>query len=120
MEDFFTEVARDVGLLLEFLSVVIIAVGSLAALYRFFYPWTLDFMGHGRLRLAWVVFARWMLLGLEFTLAADIVHSAVTPTWDRIGQLAAVAVIRTFLNYFLSKDLENTLGTEKIIAKEKI
>jgi hypothetical protein len=48
----------------------------------------------------------WLLLGLEFELAADIVRSVISPTWIDIGQLAAVAVIRTFLNYFLEMDLE--------------
>ena len=46
------------------------------------------------------------LLALEFELAADIVRSVIAPTWKDIGELAAIAVIRTFLNYFLEKDLE--------------
>ena len=52
----------------------------------------------------------WLLLGLEFLLASDIIRTAIAPTWTDIGQLAAVAVIRTFLNYFLTKDIE-TIGT---------
>ena len=47
-----------------------------------------------------------MLLGLEFELAADIVRSAISPSWTAIGQLGAIAVIRTFLNYFLEKDIK--------------
>ena len=39
-------------------------------------------------------------------LAADIVRSIIAPSWNDIGQLAAIAVIRTFLNYFLERDLE--------------
>lgn len=39
-------------------------------------------------------------------MAADIVRSVIAPTWMEIGQLGAIAVIRTFLNYFLEKDLE--------------
>jgi uncharacterized membrane protein len=39
-------------------------------------------------------------------LAADILRTMITPTWDQLGQLASIAVIRTFLNYFLEKDLE--------------
>jgi uncharacterized membrane protein len=54
----------------------------------------------------WMRFAVWLLLGLEFELAADIVRTAISPTWTDIGQLAAIGVIRTFLNYFLEKDLE--------------
>jgi len=45
-------------------------------------------------------------MGLEFELAADIVRSAISPSWTAIGQLGAIAVIRTFLNYFLEKDIK--------------
>jgi uncharacterized membrane protein len=45
-------------------------------------------------------------LGLEFELGADIIRSAISPDWNDIGQLAAIAVIRTFLNYFLERDIE--------------
>jgi sulfatase modifying factor 1 len=47
---------------------------------------------------------------LEFELAADIVRSVIAPTWQEIGELGAIAVIRTFLNYFLEKDLEHADG----------
>ena len=43
-------------------------------------------------------------------LAADIVRSAIAPTWNDIGQLAAIAAIRTFLNYFLERDLAAEAG----------
>lgn len=61
----------------------------------------------GQRRQLWLCFGMWLLLGLEFELAADIVRSAISPTWTGIGQLGAIAVIRTFLNYFLEKDLEH-------------
>ena len=44
-------------------------------------------------------------LGLEFQLAADILKTAVAPSWEEIGQLAAIAAIRTALNYFLGKEI---------------
>jgi uncharacterized membrane protein len=50
-------------------------------------------------------FGVWLLLGLQFALAADIVRSLISPNWTDIGQLAAIAAIRTFLNYFLERDL---------------
>ena len=37
----------------------------------------------------------------------DIIGSIVSPTWEDIGQLGAIAVIRTFLNYFLEQDLDH-------------
>jgi uncharacterized membrane protein len=54
----------------------------------------------------WMHFATWLLLGLEFELAADVIRTAIAPTWSAIGQLAAIAAIRTFLSHFLDKDIE--------------
>lgn len=51
-------------------------------------------------------FARYLTLALELQLAANILSTSVAPTWDRIGKLAAIAVIRTALNYFLSREIE--------------
>ena len=56
-------------------------------------------------RQIWLRFATWILLGLEFALAADILRTAVAPTWDDISKLAVIATIRTMLNYFLAKDI---------------
>ncbi|MER5932449.1 DUF1622 domain-containing protein [Streptomyces sp. NPDC002054] len=49
---------------------------------------------------------RFIALGLEFQLAADVLRTAVAPTFTEIGQLAAIAAIRTALNYFLAKEIE--------------
>ena len=54
----------------------------------------------------WVRFATWLILALEFELAADVLRTAISPTWDDVGQLAAIAAIRTGLNYFLEKDID--------------
>ena len=62
---------------------------------------------HGMRKAIWRRFGVWLLLGLEFALAADIITSVISPTWQDIGELGAIAVIRTFLNYFLEHDLEN-------------
>jgi uncharacterized membrane protein len=63
--------------------------------------------GHER-RDVWLRYARWLVAGLTFQLAADIVETSITTSWDAVGRLAAVAVIRTFLNYFLERDLAET------------
>lgn len=44
-------------------------------------------------------------LALEFLLAADILATAIAPSWEAIGKLAAIATIRTLLNYFLEREL---------------
>ena len=49
---------------------------------------------------------RYLVLGLEFQLGSDILSTAVAPTIAEVKILAAIAVIRTALNYFLSKEIE--------------
>ena len=95
-----------VALSLEMISILIVAIGGLEAAYLSLWPMLRGRVTHGIRRAAWLSLARWLLLGLEFLLAADIVRSAISPDWKAIGQLAAIAVIRTFLNYFLERDLE--------------
>ena len=58
-----------------------------------------------------LVFARYLSLALEFQLAADILSTIMAPTWEEIGKLAAVALIRTFLNYFLQKEIKEETET---------
>jgi len=54
--------------------------------------------------------ARYLSLALEFQLAADILSTSIAPTWDQIGKLAAIAVIRTGLNYFLGLEVKAESG----------
>lgn len=49
--------------------------------------------------------ARFLALALEFQLGADILSTAIAPSWEQIGKLGAIAVIRTALNYFLSREM---------------
>lgn len=50
---------------------------------------------------------RWLVLALEFQVAADILRTAATPTWTDLGQLAVVIILRTGLNYVLQKEIQN-------------
>jgi uncharacterized membrane protein len=59
------------------------------------------------LRLVWLRYGRWLIAGLTFQLAADIIETSVAPTWEDLGRLAAIAAIRTLLNFFLERDLES-------------
>ena len=59
-----------------------------------------------------LAFARHLALALEFQLAADILSTAIAPSWDRIGKLAAIAVIRTALNYFLMLEMRSETAKE--------
>ncbi|MBJ6146203.1 DUF1622 domain-containing protein [Hymenobacter sp. BT559] len=50
--------------------------------------------------------ARYLALALEFQLGADILSTAIAPSWEQIGKLGAIAIIRTALNFFLSKEMQ--------------
>src|SRR5688500_15077705 len=113
MEEIFQGFAGYIALVLEAISVVIVALGGLEATYRALWPLIRGGVSHGIRRAAWLSLARWLLLGLEFMLAADIVRTAISPDWKAIGQLGAIAVIRTFLNYFLERDLEAAAQTQE-------
>lgn len=106
IEELFRAVATAIALAIEFAATLLVAIGAIQALVLGV-PRLLS-RNHvsGARRLMWTDFARWLLLALEFELGADIIRSAVAPTWADIGQLGAIAVIRTFLNYFLERDIE--------------
>lgn len=59
---------------------------------------------------------RWLALALEFELAADILRTAVAPTWNEIGQLAAIIVLRTALNFFLQREIDQASNREKYVG----
>ena len=90
----------------EFAAAILISLAALEATVRavllFFRPNATPEQKNGvRLTLA-----RWLALALEFELAADILNTAVTPTWTDIEKLAAIATLRTALNYFLERELQ--------------
>ena len=108
MEEFFKQVASNVALGMEAAGTLVIAIGAALALASALRS-ALPLPSNGSIRRnkdVWLRFGTWQLLGLEFELAADVVRSAIAPTWSDIGQLGAIAVIRTFLNYFLERDLD--------------
>src|SRR5262245_47908831 len=106
MEDAFKQIALSVALATEAAAVLIIAFGVLQAIFGLLKYGLTSRSPIGTRKAIWMGLGVWLLLGLEFELAADIVRSVVSPEWADIGQLGAIAVIRTFLNYFLEKDLE--------------
>ena len=52
-------------------------------------------------------FSRYLSLALEFQLAADLLSTAIAPTFQELGKLAITATIRTGLNFFLSKEMKD-------------
>jgi len=106
MEGLLRQFAGTAALLIEGIAVVLIAYGAAEAFVNSFRHVFRPLPGSGWRKALFVRFGIWLLLGLQFALAADIVRSVISPSWNDIGQLAAIAAIRTFLNYFLERDLQ--------------
>src|SRR5438270_10533609 len=111
--DYFKQITVWLASGTEAAAAVVIALAAVEATVRslwLFVPGVQSRMGtHApqdakeevRLRLG-----RWLAVALEFELAADVLRTAVAPTWNEIGQLAAIIVLRTALNYFLQKEID--------------
>src|SRR5262245_55857900 len=116
MEELLREVSGAVALSISAIAVFIVGWGSIEAAVAIARI-TIGGQGgtHGARKAAWRRLGMWLLLGLEFELAADIVQTVISPGWADIGELGAIAAIRTFLNYFLEKDLRETSEAESSV-----
>jgi uncharacterized membrane protein len=113
MEELIRIVCAYIALSIEAVAALVIAYGTVEALVGLateLFKWTTP----RRRRDVWSRFGVWLLLGLEFELAADIIRTAISPSWTDIGQLASIAAIRTFLNYFLEADIEKLSRPEAV------
>lgn len=91
-------------LAVETVGAVIIGLGVFTSIYRFTRALVPpQFERYNEIRLT---LARYLALALEFQLGADILSTAIAPSWEQIGKLGAIAVIRTGLNYFLSREMQ--------------
>ncbi|HWP71610.1 MAG TPA: DUF1622 domain-containing protein [Gemmatimonadaceae bacterium] len=103
LEGSFATLLGGVRLLLEALGAFWIVVGSLSA------GWELLSAQFQRQPFLYksirLKFSRYLSLALEFQLAADILSTAIAPSFDELGKLAITAVIRTGLNYFLAREM---------------
>jgi uncharacterized membrane protein len=89
--------------LVEACGAVVIVVGALVAIVKFAVTLArrnIDEFSSVRLTLG-----RFLALGLEFQLASDVLRTAISPSFEEIGKLAAIAAIRTALNYFLAREI---------------
>jgi uncharacterized membrane protein len=113
IEVWLREMTLGVSMVVETIAALVVAYAVAEAVIRL----VLSVSGHSasrsadrahdvkeeiRLRLG-----RWLALSLELLLGADILRTAVAPSWSEIGQLAAIATIRTALNYFLQREIES-------------
>jgi uncharacterized membrane protein len=108
MEQWVQQIAHHVALAVESVAILVIALGSIEALGRIGAALlTRQKIGEGRV--IWMRYAQWLVAALTFQLAADVVSTAVAPDWSEVGRVAAIAAIRTFLAYFLDRDIEQVM-----------
>jgi uncharacterized membrane protein len=104
-EQWLSEAVDFLVRLVEAAGALIIFVGAMVAFVRFV------IVGIRDRKTAWFVpirldMGRFLTLGLEFQLASDILRTAIAPTLQEIAELAAIAAIRTALNYFLGREIK--------------
>lgn len=107
MESLLHVSAAYVTLALQAVAIVIVAFGSARAVVNITRGAFSSHPGAVDQRAEWLDYARWLVAALTFQLAADIVATSFAPTWDELGRLVVVAVVRTFLSYFLDREMEH-------------
>jgi len=104
MKEWLILATENTVVLIDALALVIIVVGTIEAFIGGVRAMFASPTGHER-RDIWLRFARWLIAGLTFQLAADVIETSITTSWQAVLRLGAIALIRTFLNYFLERDL---------------
>jgi len=98
--------------LIDAMALIVIFIGTVEAFFGGVRTMLSSPTGHQQ-REVWLRYARWLVAGLTFQLAADVIETSIAPGWDDIGRVAAIAVIRTALNYFLERDLEDVRNRQQ-------
>jgi len=110
VENLIKTLAENIALLAEGAAVFFIVLGFIQALYTYVRKGVLRHRTHRALVEARNELGHMLSLSLEFLIGADVVLTAISPTWEDIGQLAAIVGIRTVLNFFLIQELKEFGG----------
>ena len=62
----------------------------------------------------------YLLLGLEFLIAADIIRTVTHPTLQDMAVLASIVIIRTVVSYFLDREIATFKSSEKKTPAENV
>jgi uncharacterized membrane protein len=105
MKDLLTVIAFHVVTIIQIMALLVVSFGTIQAFVLSLRA-MVNPSGTGQtFHRGYVQYARWLIVGLTFQLAADIIQTSFAPSWDEIGQLAAIAGIRAFVNFFLEHDM---------------
>ena len=107
MKEWLIFATENAIVVIDALALVLVVIATIEAFFGGLRVMLGSPSGHER-RDVWLRYARWLVAALTFQLAADIIETSITTSWEAVGRIAVIAVIRTFLNFFLERDLEDT------------
>lgn len=110
-------IVRVAKFILEAISVLCVLLGLFKTLQRAFEFRHIPTPLFVQVRL---IFATWLALALEFQLAADILATTISPSFETLGKLGILAVIRIILNYFLSKEIKEEIKLQETISNKEL
>ena len=116
MREWLVVITEQAVLVIDAMAMVLVLIGTVEAFVDGLRAIFASKTSHEK-RQVWLRYARWLVAGLTFQLAADIIETSIRTSWESIARLGAVAVIRTFLNYFLERDLADVRERQKEPAK---
>jgi uncharacterized membrane protein len=119
MEGWFVSITRAAIIIIDAMATVFLFIGTAQVFISGLWIMLSRSTDNHQKREIWLQFSRWLIAGLSIQLAADILETAIAPTWKDIGQLGAIAFIRTFLNYFLEMDMNEIRDRDKM-AQQRI
>src|SRR6185369_9844416 len=115
MKEWLIFATENAVVLIDALALIIILIGTIEAFIIGVRAMFASPTGHER-RDIWLRFARWLIAGLTFQLAADVIETSITTNWQAVLRLGAIALIRTFLNYFLERDLSEVRARQNEVT----
>lgn len=112
MKEILTAVTEVVVPLIDAMALLLVLIGTIQAFIAVARMIFVKLSGEER-RDVWLRYARWLVAALTFQLAADIIESSITTSWEAVGRLAAIAAVRTFLDYFLERDFAEVRARQR-------
>lgn len=96
-------ISETFAILIGFVGVFVICLGCAKGIFLFLkhFSFQKTLLADARMEVG-----HHLALGLEFLIGKDIIESLVQPTWDELGKLAIIILLRTILTFFLRMELK--------------
>jgi uncharacterized membrane protein len=118
MKDWAEIITKYLSSFVEILAAIVIGIALIQFIIRYIANFSKSNIEQQNQNVR-IQFGSALTVALELLLAADILATAIAPTWDDIGKLAAIATLRTALNYFLERELKSTEPNRRLLNKSK-